>query len=144
MIYLKHQSDAVPRVDCNRHTWRKVSAVDDPMHILLNLAHRESRVGSGRLQCLQCLHFQVLPLERLPILVPHQHFTDQHPLLVAPTLIRTRIQTRRRWVPLLLLSRWLIGDPIQSQRSRTEKLRLRYQQLSRLVWPSQRQRRGAE
>jgi hypothetical protein len=135
--------------------------VDDSMHILLNLEHRERGVGSARLKRLQGLHFQVFPLELLAVPVPHQHFADQHPLLVVHSTRGVSL-----WLSLpprrVSLSRRLVG-PSQRQRSRTEKRRFRYQQplllllpvstsrarflsskrlcLSRLVRPNQRQRR---
>jgi hypothetical protein len=131
------------------------------MHILLNLEHRERGVGSARLKRLQGLHFQVFPLELLAVPVPHQHFADQHPLLVVHSTRGVSL-----WLSLpprrVSLSRRLVG-PSQRQRSRTEKRRFRYQQplllpcplptsralfisstrlcLSRLVRPIQRQRR---
>ncbi|WVY99630.1 hypothetical protein V8G54_025700 [Vigna mungo] len=66
------------------------------MHILLYLAHCESRVRSTSLQSLHRLRLEVLPLHFLPIFVSNQHFTDQHSLLVLSSLLLRLLRQRQR------------------------------------------------
>ena len=66
------------------------------MHILLYLAHCESRVRSTSLQSLHRLRLEVFPLHFLAAFVSNQHFADQHSLLVLSSLLLRLLRQRQR------------------------------------------------
>lgn len=86
--YLKDQSDPIPRINRDWHARREQPALHNAVHILLDLPHRQRRVGPARLDGRGRHLLKVAPVQHLPILVPYQNLTDQNPLLVGLPLAR--------------------------------------------------------
>jgi hypothetical protein len=82
---LEDKANAITGVDRHRHAGTEETALDDAVHILLHLLHRERRVGPARTQRRRRSLLQLGPLQGLPVLPAHRHLADQHPLL-APVL----------------------------------------------------------
>lgn len=82
--YLKHQPNPVPRINGDGHARTEVPTTNNPMNILLHFPNRQGRIRPAGLERRDGFVFQILPLQLLPILIPHKHLTYQNPLLLVP------------------------------------------------------------